>query len=278
MQTDKANIRAHEYELGHSDWELKRLETQAKLVNPFTRQYFRDAGIEAGMRVLEVGSGGGDTALLAADIVGDQGEVVGIDRSPVAVAAAQLRMERLGRRNVAFRVGAPEDVAFERPFDAVVGRYVLMFNADPVAMVRAAATHVRRGGVVVFHEPDWRGFDSDPPAPIYDRCCHWIIRLFEAVGSNVRARNLYGTFIKAGLPPPTMGQCAMIGGAASPLSGLDLIADLVVTMAAVMEEHGIIEPGDVDRATVKQRMLEEAAQLGSVVVGRSEVGAWSRVL
>ena len=34
MQTDKANIRAHEYELGHSDWELKRLETQAKLVNP----------------------------------------------------------------------------------------------------------------------------------------------------------------------------------------------------------------------------------------------------
>jgi ubiquinone/menaquinone biosynthesis C-methylase UbiE len=278
MQTDKANIRAHEYELGHSDWELKRLETQARLVNPFTRQYFRDAGIEAGMRVLDIGSGGGDTALLAADIVGDQGEVVGIDRSPVAVAAAQLRIERLGRRNVAFRVGAPEDTVFEGPFDAVVGRYVLMFNVDPVAMLRAAARHVRRGGVVVFHEVDWRGFDSDPPAPIYDRCCRWIIRLFEAVGSNVRARHLYRTFLKAGLPPPTMGQCALIGGAASPLSGLDLIADLVVTMAAVMQEHGIIEPGDVDPATVKQRMLEEAARLGSVVVGRSEVGAWSRVL
>jgi SAM-dependent methyltransferase len=276
MQTNKANIRAHEYELGHSDWELKRLETQAKLVNPFTRQYFRDAAIEAGMRVLDVGSGGGDTALLAADLVGDQGEVVGIDRSPVAVAAAQSRVERLGRRNVAFRVGAPEDIAFERPFDAVVGRYVLMFNVDPVATVRAAARHVRRGGVVVFHEVDWRGFDSDPPAPTYDRCCRWIIRLMEAVGTNTRARNLYGTFLKAGLPAPTMGQCALIGGAASPVSGLDLVADLIVTMAPVMEEQGIIEPGDVDPGTLKQTMVEEAARLGSVVVGRSEVGAWSR--
>ena len=62
--------RTQEYELGHSDFELKRLARQAELVNPFTERYFRHAGIGLGMRVLDLGCGGGDTALLAADIVG----------------------------------------------------------------------------------------------------------------------------------------------------------------------------------------------------------------
>ena len=73
------DARAHEYELGHSDRELKRLRLQAQLVDPITRQFFQDAGLEPGMRVLDVGSGGGDTALLAAELVGDGGEVVGVD-------------------------------------------------------------------------------------------------------------------------------------------------------------------------------------------------------
>ena len=81
--------RAHEYELGHSDRELKRLRLQAQLVDPITRQFFHAAGLERGMRVLDVGSGGGDTALLAAELVGEGGEVLGVDTSPIAVAAAQ---------------------------------------------------------------------------------------------------------------------------------------------------------------------------------------------
>ena len=100
-------IRAHQYELGHSDWELKRLQTQARLVDPITRRYFLEAGLEPGMRVLDIGSGGGDVALLVAAIITESGEVVGIDRSPVAVDTAQARMQGLGLRNVSFRVGEP---------------------------------------------------------------------------------------------------------------------------------------------------------------------------
>ncbi|MBV8103294.1 MAG: methyltransferase, partial [Hyphomicrobiales bacterium] len=69
------SARTHEYELGHSDRELKRLAAQAQLVDPFTREFFRDGGLAPGMRVLDIGSGAGDTALLAADIVEGAGEV-----------------------------------------------------------------------------------------------------------------------------------------------------------------------------------------------------------
>jgi len=271
-------IRAHEYELGHSDWELKRLQTQARLVDPFTRRYFLEAGLAPGMRVLDIGSGGGDVALLAAAIVSESGEVVGIDRSPVAVAAAEARMEGLGLRNVSFRVGEPHQVAFDRPFDAVVGRYVLMFNTDPVDMVRDCTRHVRSGGIVVFHEVDWRGWGSDPPAPLFDHCCRSIIRTLEEVGTNpYGGRALHATFVRAGLRAPTMALSALIGGGANPVSGVDMLADVAITMAPVMERHGVIAPGEIDPTTYRLRVIEEAERLKSVVVGRSEVGAWSHV-
>jgi len=89
-------VRTHEYELGHTDWELKRLANQALVMDPITRRHFQDAGIEPGMRVLDVGSGAGDVAFLAAELVTSSGEVVGTDRSPTAVAAAQARAQQRG--------------------------------------------------------------------------------------------------------------------------------------------------------------------------------------
>ena len=69
----RKRARAHEYQLGHSDRELKRLRLQARLVDPLTRQFFANTGLKPGMRVLDVGSGGGDTALLAEAIVRRRG-------------------------------------------------------------------------------------------------------------------------------------------------------------------------------------------------------------
>ena len=73
---------AHAYVLGHSDGELARLNAQARLIDPITRQFLRDAGIIPGMRVLDVGCGAGDVTFLAADLVGGAGEVVGEPRPP----------------------------------------------------------------------------------------------------------------------------------------------------------------------------------------------------
>src|SRR5690242_8264920 len=79
------------YALGHSDWELKRLSIQARLTNPITRRFFLDAGLAPGMRILDVGSGAGDVAFLAAEIVGTAGEVIGTDRSATALVTARER-------------------------------------------------------------------------------------------------------------------------------------------------------------------------------------------
>jgi SAM-dependent methyltransferase len=270
--------RAHEYELGHSDRELKRLRLQAQLVDPITRRFFRDAGLDRGMRVLDVGSGGGDTALVAAELVGDAGEVFGLDRSPVAVAAAQDRMEALGKRNISFRQGDMDAVELEGKFDAVVGRNVLMFNPDPAAMLRSLAQHLRPGGVLVFHEVDWYGVRSSPVAKLYDQCHNWIVGTFKKVGTNPHmGQDLHSVFVRAGIPAPSMGLQAFIGGPTDGVAYVDMIAELAVTMAPVMEEQGVIARGAIDPATYGQRMRSEVERLNSVMVGRFEIGAWSRM-
>jgi predicted RNA methylase len=69
-----------QYPLGHAEHELERLNLQARMIEPFTRHLFRQAGLSAGMRVLDVGCGCGDVAFLAAELVGPSGQVVGVDR------------------------------------------------------------------------------------------------------------------------------------------------------------------------------------------------------
>jgi SAM-dependent methyltransferase len=279
MSAKEDNGRAHEYELGHSDRELKRLRLQAQLVDPITRQFFHDAGLTRGMRVLDVGSGGGDTALLAAEVVGDGGEVLGVDRSSVAVAAAQDRMKTLGKRNVSFRQGDPVAVEISGKFDAVVGRYVLMFNPDPAAMLRSLARLLRPGGVIVFHETDWNGVRSAPLVPIYDQCHEWIVQTFKKVGTNPYVgHDLHSVFVRAGIPAPSMGLRALIEGPSSDIAYFDMIAELAITMAPVMEEQGVVLPGEIDPASFRQRMRNDVERLNSVVIGRSEIGAWSRAL
>ena len=57
------------YLFGHSDAETRRLRVQAQLFNPSTHRMLVDAGVAPGMRVLDVGSGAGDVALLVAELV-----------------------------------------------------------------------------------------------------------------------------------------------------------------------------------------------------------------
>ena len=262
-----------EYVLGHADRELERLSAQARLIDPITRRLFRTAGIGPGMRVLDVGSGAGDVAFLAAELVGEAGEVVGIDRSPAALDVARARAAERSLRTVSFLEGDPGSVVFERPFDAVVGRYVLQFQEDPAAMLRTVAAHLQPGGLIVFHELDWDGVRSLPPVPTYDTCCR-LCR--DAIGSAAETRmggKLYSAFLAAGLPAPML-LLEALAGLEDPLR---LIADLTGSLSGKIEELGLASATELDADILFGRMLAEAQASRSFAVGHFQFGAWSRL-
>jgi SAM-dependent methyltransferase len=265
------------YVLGHTDRELSRLQAQARMVEPATRQFFREAGLEAGTRVLDIGSGAGDVAFVAAEFVGASGEVTGTDKSAAAIAAATRSAWDRGLTNVSFREGDPAEMAFDRPFDAVVGRYVLLFQADVAGMVRKLARHVRPGGLILFHEPDWVSAHAIPAAPIYDRCCTWIQEAFRRSGtdSNMAGR-VFAAFVQADLPAPTLRMQTYIAGGTESADFLQAVADLTESLMPAMERHDVATSAEIGLETLAERLKQEAAMNGRVIVGRSEIGAWSR--
>jgi SAM-dependent methyltransferase len=244
---DDHDVGAAGYVLGHAARELERLASQARLIDPITDRFLRDGGITKGMRVLDIGSGGGHVAFLASALVGASGEVVGVDRSADAVASAQAQARSLA--NVTFLVGDPVDMVFDQPFDALIGRYVVQFQADPVQALRTAAGHVRSGGAVVFHE---------------------------AVGVETQmGLNLFSTFVGAGLPPPLMRMEAVIGGGAHAAAICEQLLNLVETMSPGMQRLSIARAEDLDHDSLFNQIMDETAADAGVILGRLQVGCWS---
>jgi ubiquinone/menaquinone biosynthesis C-methylase UbiE len=256
---------------------LERLQTQARLIDPHTRQFFLDAGVEPGMRVLDVGSGAGDVAFVVASLVGRSGVVVGVDRSTTAIALANERARADSVANVSFRVGDPFAGAFDEPFDAVVGRYVLQFQPDPVAALHAVGAHARRpGGLVAFHEIDWGGVDSFPTANAYDRTCGWIRDALVASRTESRMGiKLYSTFVEAGFADPSLARRSVVGAGDDAAVIATLIVDLANTLRTEIVGEGIASAEAFD-ATMSALPME-VGDRPTVLVAHGQFCVWGHV-
>jgi ubiquinone/menaquinone biosynthesis C-methylase UbiE len=90
---------------------------QATILRPFTERLLRNAEIGPGMRVLDLGCGPGDVSMLAAELVGPSGSVVGIDRSPQVIALARTRAQAAGYDR-SFSGGSPS-TPFPTPIPSI---------------------------------------------------------------------------------------------------------------------------------------------------------------
>lgn len=120
-----------------------------------------DVRLRQGQQVLDLGSGTGYPALLAAQVVGPQGRVVGIDLADDMLAAARRKAGRLGRSNVEFRTGDVTTLPFPSgSFDAVTSRFCLMFLPEIPKAVAEIARVLKPGGYLAAAV--WSGPDKNP--------------------------------------------------------------------------------------------------------------------
>ncbi|MBZ5689347.1 MAG: class I SAM-dependent methyltransferase [Acidobacteriia bacterium] len=267
-----------EYALGHSSSELDRLTFQASVFAPFTRQLFTQAGIKPGMRVLDVGSGSGDVSFLTAELVGEGGHVLGVDRSAEAVQRARVRAIRRNHANVAFAVGDPAAMRFDQPFDAIVGRFVLMYQDDPVWSLRRITKHLRANGVVAFQEVDTTACRSRPSVSVFDDAARWLQEALRGSGARPDlGLEMHSLFLDSGLPAPEMRMDAVVSGAAeSPV--YQLLAEAVRSLVPTLQKLNIASPGQVQIDSLADRMRDEVVASRAVAVSYGLVGAWARKL
>ena len=266
------------YVLGHDAYELRRLARQAALIEPITRGFLREAGIETGMAVLDVGSGVGDVAFLVAEMVGETGSVVGVDRSPAAVATALERQNARGVGNVSFEVAELGELTFDAAFDAVVGRYVLQFQPDPAAVLSRLAACARTGGIIAFHEIDWSDFRSWPRVAVWERVGEVIAESLTAGGASTRAgTELASVFARAGLGTPQLRMAALIGAGAGAHDVVERTVGVALTLLQSRDANGLPPVEDFDPATIADHVLRELTVAGSVAIGASEIVAWAQI-
>jgi SAM-dependent methyltransferase len=259
------------YALGSAEAEQERLIRQAAWLAAHTERFFRRAGIGPGQRVLDLGSGVGDVALIAGRLVGPAGSVVGAERDPRAVARAATRMKDLGLRHVRFTQTDVADLALGEPFDAAVGRYILMFLRDPVSVLRDVSRIVRPGGVIAFQEPCWKSFlEACEGLPLWRAGAALMAEIFHRTGTNTRmGPDLPAAFAGAGLPEPETQTDTLIGAER-------WMPDVLQSLAPQARALNLSLAPVGDLSTLYRRLLDEAASRNVPAPLPSILGAWAR--
>jgi SAM-dependent methyltransferase len=117
----------------------------------FGRETVERLALERGARVLDVCCGAGASALPAAQAVGPEGRVIGVDLAEKLLALARRKAAARGLRNIEFRSGDLLDLGLApASFDAAVCVFGIFFVPDMAAAVRALWRLVRSGGVLAI--------------------------------------------------------------------------------------------------------------------------------
>jgi len=276
MSSETTSRSGDGYVMGRSDAETRRLIRQGNFQRLFTQRFLQTAGLKPGMRVLDVGSGAGDVALVAGELVGSGGSVFGTDVNPAVLAVAQERAQAAGFSWVTFAEGDCVELSKQGEFDAIIGRLVLIYQPDPAAALRTLSQSIRPGGVMAFQELNFapESLIGHPPTPLWTQFWIWFTEAFRLAGIDAYSGyNLFRHFQEAGLPAPQMELSAGIGGGLD-WAGYEYAAETLRSVLPVVLKYGLATAEEVDIDTMAERLRAETLAAGGVVKVPDLVGAW----
>ena len=260
------------YVLGYTGQERRRLALQATILNPLTREFLLRAGLAPGMRVLDLGCGVGDVTFLAAEIVGEQGHVTGLDRDGQALALARAARAESRWTHVDFEERPIAEHCPPHPYDAIIGRHILIHTPNPALIVQQAAAQVRSGGIVAFQEYDLsHASPSTPAKPLADKVSRLLVEFFTRVTHADIGLRLFPLFQEAGLVKiQSRGEFLVDGGANSPF--YEWAAETVRSLLPQLEATGLATRDELEVDTLAERFKEESLRVGGVLTSTALIG------
>ena len=158
MANGKPNNEEFWNEQGGQAW-VANIETTEKLLGPLNQILMARAAASPGEAVLDIGCGGGRTALELAAAVGDAGRVLGVDVSVPILAVARERAQSTS--NVEFELADAATAKLEDGrFDLLFSRFGVMFFDQPVTAFANLRHSLKPAGRLVFMS--WRSPEENP--------------------------------------------------------------------------------------------------------------------
>lgn len=149
------------------------------------------ATLQRGQKILDVATGTGIVAIAAAEIVGNEGKVIGIDIASVLLNQAQQKIEAAGLKNIELVEADVEYLSFnENSFDAIFCSSAIVLFTDIPAILHKWYHWLKPGGIVAFHA--WAETSFMTPA-IIKACAKYGVSLpniHEPLGTPQRCQKL----------------------------------------------------------------------------------------
>ncbi len=178
--------------------------------------------------------------------------------------------------HVHLREGDLRELTFKEPFDAVVGRAVLMYAADPAEAIRTLLPHLRQGGIVAFQEFDFTSLGAVPQSDLLDQIADWWRRTATQAGVELQmGLKLFATYRAAGLPEPELQANTIVGGGPD-FGGYAYLAGVIRSVLPLMERFGVATADEVGIDTLADRLRAELVSSGGVLPLQMIVGAAAR--
>ncbi|MCP4439891.1 MAG: class I SAM-dependent methyltransferase [Aureispira sp.] len=147
-------------------------------MNSITKKFYLDIEISKGMKVLDVGCGKGATTELIAEIVGENGKVIGIDSNRNALYRAEQNINLNKLKNINYICADLSNLDIENnKFDAIVGRRILKYLPDPKSSIKQLSKLLKPSGVMGFQEHDSTNLINDEKMPLHSKVNNWIRKL-----------------------------------------------------------------------------------------------------
>lgn len=180
-------------------------------------------------------------------------------------------MAEAGLHNVTLSESDVSHIASDKPFDAAVGRLILIYLPDPLGVLRSLFPLVRPGGVFAFQEPSWASnLALTAHLPLWHSCTSLIRETFLRSGVNPEmGLHLYWMFQEAGLTPPNVHMEMPVG------NDPEWICGVICSLLPRIEQLNLPLQtlGGLD--TLAHRLRAEVTASRMVAAWMVIVGAWS---
>lgn len=140
----------------------KRLDILSEAVEDTTKNLFRKVELTEGLTCLDIGCGGGNVSFILADIVGENGKVLGIDLDEKIINLARQDCQEKKIRNVDFLKADVQSFSNEYHYDIIYSRFLLTHLSNPHTILQQMFNLLKPGGRMIIEDIEFSGHFSYP--------------------------------------------------------------------------------------------------------------------